>query len=150
MRRAIPFLVAFAVLAQPLRALAHDPLDDETGEEDFVQKVDTPHTSERKEREEREMAKVLQEREDLQFQLNQEKEEFLRDRAETRDVMAGIRRRNELAGTGSARPHAVAPPAPHRVEPTAAHPAKAPDHDAAGATQDPPRGDVDPTDPSGT
>ena len=142
MRRLLPALLAFAMLAAPAVALAHDPLDDVSGEEDLTPKPDEqPHTSRRKQREQAEMAKELQERDDTEFQLNQEKEEFLRDRADTRDVLEAQRRRNQLSG-GVARPHRQEN-GPHKVN---VQPTDSPAQDSAQSS--PPRGDVDPTDPS--
>ena len=145
MRRLLPALLAFAMLAAPAVALAHDPLDDISGEEDFKPKHDAPPESALKAREEAELGKELQERNDTQFQLTQEKEEFLRDRADTRDVLEAQHRRNQLSG-GVARPRHTET-GPHRVN---VQPTAAPAQGAPATDTQPQRGDVDPTDPAAT
>lgn len=142
MRRLLPALLAFTMLAAPAVAFAHDPLDDVSGEEDFTQKHEQPRESRLAKREEAELGKELQERNDTEFNLTQEKEEFLRDRADTRDVLEAQRRRNQLSG-GVARPHR-SENGPHRVN---VQPTDAPAPNAE-PSDSPPRGDVDPTDPA--
>ena len=137
------FLCA-ALLAPPAVALAHDPLDDVSGEEDLSnteKKEEAKPSSHKKERQEAELNKEEQEHEEAEFHLNQEKDEFFRDRADTKDVLDGQRRRAQLAGSNGARPHKDAPPPVHHEDATPVSAKPKHSDDAA------PRGDVDPTDP---
>jgi hypothetical protein len=152
MRRFACSLVALSLLGVPRLARAHDPLDDVSGEDDPNAKNDDQPRSHRKERQEAELSREVQEREEAEFHLNQEKDEFLRDRAETREVIDAQRRRSQLSGSG-ARPHRdddeVKPlaPAPKHLD-DEVKPAK---HGGSGDGEveaKPARGDVDPTDPT--
>src|SRR5947209_18529048 len=147
MRRLLPGLLAAALLAPPAVALAHDPLDDVSGEEDLNQKPDEEKPkSHRKERQEQELAKEVQERDDTEFQLNQEKEDFLRDRSETREVLDAQRRRNSLSGGPAGRGrHVDAPKPAAQVDEPKAEPAEKPKE--KDSVQ---RGDVDPTENTAT
>lgn len=143
MRRLLLALLGPTLLLAPLVARAHDPLDDVSGEEDLNnpgRDAEKPK-SHKKERQEQELAKEVQEHEETEFHVSSEKEEFLRDRSETKEVRAGQVRRAQLSG-GAARPHRQAAE-PRAKESPSAGPA-APAEPASGAE----RGDVDPTESS--
>lgn len=149
MRRVLPALLAVGLLAPPALAWAHDPLDDVSGEEDLNAKRDEEKpVSQKKAKQEVEFAHELQERDETEFSLNQEKEEFLRDRAETKDVAEAQRRRNQIGGSGGGggRQPRVAPPQPQPdPEPTRE---RATEPQATPGPKESTRGDVDPTDAS--
>ena len=147
MRRLLFAVLGPVLLLSPSVALAHDPLDDVSGEEDLnnpSRDTEKPR-SHKKERQEQDLAKEVQDHEETEFHVTSEKEEFLRDRSETKEVKGGQIRRSQLSG-GGGRAHRSAPeprPAAHETAPeTAPEPAAEP------AAPPPQRGDVDPTDTS--
>ena len=100
MRRFACSLIALSLLGVPRLARAHDPLDDVSGEDDPNAKNDDQPRSHRKERQEAELSREVQEREEAEFHLNQEKDEFLRDLT---DVARTMGRHGPFTKTAMAR-----------------------------------------------
>ena len=145
MRRLLLALLGPALLLVPSLAHAHDPLDDVSGEEDLNNpgRDSEKPRSHKKERQEQDLAKEVQDHEETEFHVSSEKEEFLRDRSDTKEVKGGQLHRSQLSGGGGRAHHSVSEPRP---SPREATPAPATTEPAESATPQPQRGDVDPTD----
>jgi hypothetical protein len=149
MRRLLLVVLGPTLLLAPSLALAHDPLDDVSGEEDLNKPggdAEKPR-SHKKERQEQDLAKEVQEHEETEFHVTSEKEEFLRDRTDTKEVKGGQMRRSQLSG-GGARGHRSGPEHPAAKHSTAGTSEAAPEAEPESAAPQPQRGDVDPTDTS--
>jgi hypothetical protein len=104
----LPLALALALIANPLMVgCAHDPLDDKSGEEEFTatkaEAVDAegkPRTA-KAERQEADLKKEEDEIEQTQFKFNEEKEAFIADKSEVKEVLSAQHQRDLVLGRKS-------------------------------------------------
>ncbi len=104
----LPLVIALALIANPLMVgCAHDPLDDKSGEEEFAatkaEAVDgegKPRTA-KAERQEADLKKEEDEIEQTQFKFNEEKEAFIADKSEVKEVLSAQHQRDLVLGRKS-------------------------------------------------
>ena len=99
-----PLALSVALIANPLlMACAHDPLDDKSGEEEFNNKVEAvdaegkPRTA-KAERQEADLKKEEDDIEQVQFKFNEEKEAFIADKSDEKEVISAQHQRDLVLG----------------------------------------------------
>jgi hypothetical protein len=104
----LPLALALALIANPLLVgCAHDPLDDKSGEEEFAatkaEAVDAEGKprSAKAERQEVDLKKEEDEIEQTQFKFNEEKESFIADKSEVKEVLSAQHQRDLVLGRKS-------------------------------------------------
>jgi hypothetical protein len=133
-----------ACLGLPVGGCAHDPLEDRTGEEDFTQKKDDPPDVKlltgKQEKQTTDLKGESEELELVQFHINEEKEAFLRDKSESKEILEGVKFRDAASGRKGSKVDSGKPDAkPEMIKPDKAPPkadAKADDKKDAKKSDD--------------
>jgi peroxiredoxin Q/BCP len=116
-----------ACLGLPVGGCAHDPLEDRTGEEDFTQKKDDPPDVKlltgKQEKQTTDLKGESEELELVQFHINEEKEAFLRDKSESKEILEGVKFRDAASGRKGSKVDSGKPDAkPEMIKPDKAPP----------------------------